>query len=77
MQTIIPPESCPFCQGNNTCMVNDIKSCWCNNTPVPAELIALVPIPLQRKACICVTCISLFNESPTLFIKKHLNRAAT
>ncbi|WP_159820886.1 cysteine-rich CWC family protein [Colwellia sp. 20A7] len=76
MQTIVTPESCPFCQGDNTCMVNDIKSCWCSNTPVPAELIALVPTHLQRKACICVACINLFNENPSLFMKKHSKRTA-
>jgi hypothetical protein len=68
---IVNPEVCPFCQEKNTCLVNNIESCWCNSTPVPAELIALVPAQLEGKACICAACITIFHESPSRFIEKY------
>ena len=71
MQNTVSQESCPFCQGVNSCMAQDKSPCWCNDVVIPLELIAMVPTPLQRKSCICLTCINLFNENPEHFKSKY------
>lgn len=71
MQNTVNQQSCPFCKNSNSCMVNAQKPCWCFNTIIPSELTAMVPIQLQQKSCICLACISSFNESPEHFKDKY------
>ena len=71
MQNTVNQKSCPFCKGINSCMVNDKNPCWCNEVDIPAELNAMVPTSLQRKSCICLACINLFNENPAYFKENH------
>jgi len=71
MQNTVNQESCPFCKGVNSCMAKDITPCWCNDIVIPSELTAMVPTPLQRKSCICLTCINSFNENPRNFKDKY------
>lgn len=64
MQNVINQMSCPFCECINDCMARSESPCWCNNVVVPDELAAIVPLALQRKSCICLSCINLFNKKP-------------
>ncbi|MDN4501636.1 cysteine-rich CWC family protein [Alteromonadaceae bacterium BrNp21-10] len=73
MTTNINPAICPFCQGTNQCMAQSDKSCWCFAAQIPKELIALVPADKQRQACICQTCVNLFNQDATAFKSKFLS----
>ena len=73
MPDTVNPKSCPFCNGVNSCMAKDKNPCWCNNIVIPVELTAIVPIQLQRKSCICLACINLFNENPEHFKDKYLS----
>jgi len=77
MKAKIYPDLCPFCQGLNSCQIQDKKPCWCNNTTIPVELIALVPSVLQDKSCICFSCINLFNENPAYFKTQYLQRISS
>lgn len=63
----INPTYCPFCKERNSCQVENINTCWCNNTTIPQALIDLVPTPYQNKSCICFACIAIFNENPVSF----------
>ena len=49
-------------------------ACWCNNFEVPEQLINMLPETLKRQACICLACITLFNENPSLFKSEYLSK---
>ena len=53
----VDPRRCPLCGGDNTCaLAAGASTCWCFETPIPAELIAQVPANLKDLACICPAC---------------------
>ncbi|WP_166371846.1 cysteine-rich CWC family protein [Psychromonas sp. SA13A] len=62
--------ACPLCLQTNGCDVAAKQGCWCNDLPVPQELLNLLPEALKNKSCICRQCIVSFNENPSLFLKK-------
>ena len=51
---------CPICGGPNGCVPAAAGSfevnCWCKQATFNADLVARVPLDLQRKACICRRC---------------------
>ena len=71
MQKPVNQKSCPFCKNVNHCMIQDTNPCWCHDVVIPAELTAMIPAHLQRKTCVCLTCINLFNENPEHFKNKY------
>ncbi len=58
---------CPLCKQSNGCMMHTGEHCWCLDVTVPQGLIDLVPQELQRRACICRTCIEKYNTDPVAF----------
>jgi len=69
----IKQSLCPFCQCENLCEINTKKKCWCFETEVPKELIALLSENAERKNCICLKCINQFNRDPEGFKEYHKN----
>ncbi|WP_114973639.1 cysteine-rich CWC family protein [Rhodoferax ferrireducens] len=63
---IIPPPDptvCPLCGQSNQCAgqverATGVKQppCWCTQATFGAELLARVPEPARRLACICAAC---------------------
>ncbi|RYY63188.1 MAG: hypothetical protein EOO24_58045 [Comamonadaceae bacterium] len=57
------PTACPLCGAGNLC-ANEIErttgvkqeACWCTGVDFSADLLARVPEPARRKACICAAC---------------------
>ena len=70
MQLKIDETICPLCREENGCMAHSDSRCWCVDVKVPQALIDLVPEALQRKACICRSCIEEFNNNQAEFIVK-------
>jgi hypothetical protein len=57
--TPVDPTRCPLCGGPNACAMTGQTSsspCWCVTETFTPELLARVPVRLQRKSCICATC---------------------
>jgi len=61
----LDPTVCPLCGQFNQCAgqverLTGIKQppCWCNTASFAAELLARIPEPARRKACVCATCAS-------------------
>ncbi|NDP37879.1 MAG: cysteine-rich CWC family protein [Rhodoferax sp.] len=59
----IDPTRCPLCGQSNQCAgqlerMTGIPqpACWCKQVTFGAELLARVPEPARRQACICVAC---------------------
>lgn len=57
------PSLCPLCGQPNTCAMEQQKAtgeaqppCWCTHVDFSSVLLAQVPEPAQRLACICSTC---------------------
>ena len=72
MQPTDNSTACPFCKGSNKCQASGNKTCWCFNTSIPAELIALIPKKNINKSCICNACVNLFNKNPKQFKGKYI-----
>ncbi len=53
-------------------MAHGEAPCWCSNVIVPKALLDLVPEKQKGKSCICLSCITAFNENPTEFMEKVL-----
>lgn len=57
------PTLCPLCGQANRC-ANEIEratgvkqeACWCTQVDFGADLLARVPEPARRLACICARC---------------------
>ena len=64
---------CPFCQNNNRCTVNSDAACWCSNTIIPEGLVALLPLSLKDKRCICLSCIKDYKNDTLAFTHRHNN----
>ncbi len=66
IQTICQPEKCPLCDQPNDCQLCTHTTykgpCWCVTAKIPDELIARVTPELQKKACICRTCVAAFHS---------------
>src|SRR5260221_12348546 len=58
------PGRCPLCGNSNGCQLCDVGSdkgpCWCTKTSIPDGLLAMVPIELRNRACICQACVTAF-----------------
>ena len=67
----VDPSRCPFCGHDNRCAAASDSPCWCFNTAVPGELLALLPQAQRRKACVCFACIQSFNRDPEAFVKSR------
>lgn len=51
------PARCPLCAGENRCQIAAGHStCWCFDTPVPAEVLVRVPEAARGVACVCAGC---------------------
>lgn len=51
------PARCPLCGELNACQVAaGCSTCWCFDTPVPASVLARVPVAAQGVACVCKRC---------------------
>ena len=70
MTESINTKACPFCSMDNKCDVNNEKGCWCGKVNIPVTLTDLVPVKLKKKACICDSCIALFNLDEGKFLDK-------
>ncbi len=58
----VDPARCPLCDQANDCQIAaGHDRCWCFETPVPAGVLARVPIDAQGVACVCRRCAT----SPT------------
>ena len=51
----------------NQCGGKKDKPCWCDDVVVPNSLIDLLPLHLKGYACICCSCIELYNEDQERF----------
>ncbi len=50
---------CPLCGEANACQIAAGRTkCWCFETPVPADVLARVPLAAQGVACVCKRCAS-------------------
>lgn len=59
------PALCPLCGQPNRCAMELAREtgvqqgpCWCTQVDFDAGLLARVPQPAQRLACICAACAS-------------------
>jgi len=68
MKKQVDTTICPLCHKSNGCMMHTSDHCWCVDVTVPQGLIDLVPLELQRQACICHSCIDKYNENPAGFV---------
>ena len=51
------PTLCPLCRQVNQCgMAGGTGTCWCFDSPIPPEVLALVPGEVAGKACVCREC---------------------
>jgi len=74
-KTEINENVCPLCGKDNHCLNVRCSSnghvennCWCNSTTItiPAGLTDQVPEHLKRKACICQSCVTFYNNATSL-----------
>ena len=57
MSDDVDPVRCPLCGDDNACgMAAGASACWCFTATIPPEVLARVPEPAQRRACICEAC---------------------
>lgn len=56
-------STCPLCGQENQCALEIERAtglkqgpCWCTQVDFSADLLARVPQPAQRQACICAAC---------------------
>jgi hypothetical protein len=57
MTAPIDPARCPLCGEANQCQLAAGRpTCWCFETPVPAAVLARVPLAAQGIACVCKRC---------------------
>lgn len=68
---MLDTSTCPFCKKANNCQVNE-ASCWCGITPIPKDLILLVPKNLKFKSCICKECVDSFTIDKEKFKSLYL-----
>ena len=68
MSNIVDEKKCPLCGKDNNCMVDSENPCWCTNLEIPTQLIALLPLHLQGKSCICMSCVISCGEDATVKI---------
>jgi polyferredoxin len=61
-------KRCPLCKVENNCMMLSEEPCWCVKADIPSSLIDLVPADLQRKSCICLSCVTAYHENQLSFI---------
>lgn len=53
----IDPSRCPLCGQPNQCgIAAGEATCWCFETPIPAEALEKVPPEARGIACLCKTC---------------------
>ena len=55
-------RTCPLCNSNNACGINQPEPCWCLQKSVPKALLAQVPSNQIDKTCICSKCIDQYNK---------------
>lgn len=62
--TPIDATRCPLCGGDNRCAVEIEKAtgepqppCWCLGETFTPELLARIPEPARRMACLCQSCV--------------------
>jgi hypothetical protein len=70
-------NTCPFCQQNNQCAVNEITEinpCWCQIKHVPQALISLLPAETKNKQCICLSCIESYQKNPFSFKETYFGK---
>ncbi len=62
------PGRCPLCGGANECQLSSpaarIGPCWCARVEIPRLLLARVPAKLRNRACICKSCVEIFQREP-------------
>jgi hypothetical protein len=57
MTAPVDPATCPLCGGPNDCQIAAGRTtCWCFEAPVPADVLARVPLAAQGVACVCRPC---------------------
>ena len=57
MRVDIDPSRCPICGQPNQCgIVVGESTCWCFETPIPAEALEKVPPEARGVACVCKAC---------------------
>lgn len=58
--------ACPLCNGINSCRMVTSHAykgpCWCEQTEIPAGLLAQVPAESRGRACLCPTCVGNFQR---------------
>jgi hypothetical protein len=71
MPTPVDPSRCPLCGLANRCAMEVAHStgapaqpCWCTQVDFSAGLLARVPAPAQRLACICAACAREAQDAP-------------
>ncbi|WP_236939184.1 cysteine-rich CWC family protein [Evansella clarkii] len=69
MKRYNPENKCPLCGKNNDC--NVAGDCWCSRETFPEEILALVPEPQQRKACICINCLKEYKKNSDKDSQRH------
>jgi hypothetical protein len=59
----VDPARCPLCGAPNGCALQAARAsngapqpCWCTRVRFAPQLLARVPAPAQRRACICAAC---------------------
>jgi hypothetical protein len=57
MTSAIDPARCPLCDQANHCgLAAGRATCWCFDAPVPADVLARVPLDARGVACVCQPC---------------------
>ena len=67
--TPLNPSLCPLCGQANQCAITaglPPESCWCMQTPVSKDALALLPPEARGKACICPVCAQPGNPDFTI-----------
>jgi hypothetical protein len=69
MQSPADPARCPLCGEPNACALARPGAapddpCWCRDERFPPELLARVPAPARRRACLCRACARRAAEAP-------------
>ena len=58
------PSACPLCGGANECQLCSPAAhqgpCWCVPVEMPDALLARVPENFRNRACICQSCVKIF-----------------
>jgi hypothetical protein len=66
-ETVVDPARCPLCGAPNRCALaagaGTAARCWCADTAIPADRLALVPEPARGVACICAACAAPREDS--------------